>query len=180
MLDFTSALYLGLQHPTRVLQPWNRLTTGVPAALEPPPGAESVARRLAALQGCEAATLGTSTLHLFWDLFGLFSPRAFEILLDAGAYAIAGWGVERAAARGIRVRRFAHYNLRDLHRQLHKDNGSGRRPVVVADGVCPACGRSAPVQDFWNVVQARNGYLVLDDTQALSVLGHTPTTASPY
>src|SRR5262245_64902371 len=100
VLDFTSALYLGLLHPSRVLRPWTQLTTGVPAALAPPPGAVAVTARLAALQGCERATLGTSTLHLFWDLFGLFPAREIAIYLDAGTYAIAGWGVERAAARG--------------------------------------------------------------------------------
>ena len=33
VLDFTSALYLGLQHPSRSLRPWRQFTTGAPAAL---------------------------------------------------------------------------------------------------------------------------------------------------
>ena len=32
MLDFTSALYLGLRHGSGSLRPWSALTTGVPAA----------------------------------------------------------------------------------------------------------------------------------------------------
>ena len=71
MLDFTSALYLGLRHPLGSSRPWAALSLGRPAALQPPPGAGALARELAALQGCEAATLLPSTLHLFWDLFGL-------------------------------------------------------------------------------------------------------------
>ena len=180
MLDFTSALYLGLQHPSWSLRPWTSLTTGVPAALALPPRVETVARELAALQGCERAALGTSTLHLFWDLFGQFPPRDFAVYLDDRAYAIARWGVERAAARGVRARRFAHYDPRDLRGQLRRDAAAGRRPVVVADGFCPSCGRSAPVRDFWEIVRSRNGYLVLDDTQALGIFGHSATHAAPY
>ena len=33
MLDFTRALYLGLQHPSGSLRPWAKFTTGVPSAL---------------------------------------------------------------------------------------------------------------------------------------------------
>ena len=38
VLDFTSALYLGLRHPSSSLRPWSGLTTGKPAVLEPPRG----------------------------------------------------------------------------------------------------------------------------------------------
>jgi len=40
VLDFTSALYLGLRHPSGSLRPWARFTLGVPAALAAPPEAE--------------------------------------------------------------------------------------------------------------------------------------------
>ena len=76
MLDFTSALYLGLRHPSRSLRAWPALTAGQPAALESPARRFGVARQLAALQGCERATLLPSTLHLFWDLFGLSHASA--------------------------------------------------------------------------------------------------------
>jgi 8-amino-7-oxononanoate synthase len=33
LLDFTSALYLGLRHESRSLAAWRQLTTGGPAAL---------------------------------------------------------------------------------------------------------------------------------------------------
>jgi 8-amino-7-oxononanoate synthase len=69
-LDFTSALYLGLGHASASLRPWDQLTTGAPAALVEPSDANAVARRVAALQGCERGLLAPSALHLFWDLFG--------------------------------------------------------------------------------------------------------------
>src|SRR5262245_42342867 len=70
MIDLTRSLYLGLRHPRSTLDDWDGLTSGVPAALGEPGPALAVARDLAGLLGVERASLGTSTLHLFWDLFG--------------------------------------------------------------------------------------------------------------
>ena len=89
VLDFTSALYLGFWHATPAFPPWPRLTTGAPAALADPPGADHVAARLARLQGCETAVLGTSTLHVFWDVLGWLGRDGTAIYVDAGAYPIA-------------------------------------------------------------------------------------------
>ena len=52
--------------------------------------------------------------------------------------------------------------------------------MVVADGLCPGCGRCAPVGDYLAAIEDRDGVLVLDDTQALGILGHSPTPAAPY
>jgi 8-amino-7-oxononanoate synthase len=80
VLDFTSALYLGMHHTTGALRPWRSLTTGRPAALAEPPGAAAVVNHLADLVGCERATLLPSTLHLFWDLFGRLDARNWRYL----------------------------------------------------------------------------------------------------
>jgi len=180
VLDFTSSLYLGLCHPSEALRPWDRITMGRPAALGEPADARAVAGGLAALQGCERATLAPSTLHLFWDLFGMFDRRRTAIYLDAGTYPVARWGVERAAARGIPVRRFAHHDPSQLRQLLGRDAGSRRAPLVVADGVCPACGGAAPLGEYLAAARARAGQLVIDDTQALGILGETPTPGAPY
>lgn len=181
MLDFTSALYLGLGHPSGALRPWDRLTTGRPAALAPLPGAEGLARQLAALQGVEWATLGRSTLHLFWDLPsawpGVWGDRGIAVHLDAGTYAIGRWAAERAAARGTAVHSFAHHDAEALSGAIRRD---GRRPVIVADGFCPGCGRAAPVRDYLECARARGGLLVLDDTQAIGILGAGPGPREPY
>ena len=179
MLDFTSSLYLGLRHGTRSLRPWSSLTTGAPAVLRPPPGAREVARELAALQGCEDGTLAPSTLHLSWDLFGLLAPRAV-LHVDAGAYPVARWGVERARGRGAPVRVFAHHDPEALRKALRRGAERGRRPVVVADGLCPGCGGPAPLAEYLEAVRERGGLLVVDDTQALGVLGESPGPGRPY
>jgi 8-amino-7-oxononanoate synthase len=178
VLDFTSALYLGLRHPSSSLRPWPQLTLGKPAALASPPGAAGVADELAALQGCERAALAPSTLHLFWDLFGLLARSRVRIYMDAGAYPIAKWGVERAAALGVPVRRFAHHDAAALRTLLARDRHAGGRPVIVADGFCPTCGGAAPLADYLRCVE--DGHLVIDDTQALGILGEGASAAAPY
>ncbi|HXH01992.1 MAG TPA: aminotransferase class I/II-fold pyridoxal phosphate-dependent enzyme [Candidatus Competibacteraceae bacterium] len=179
MLDFTSALYLGLQHPSRALRPWSQLTLGKPAALAAPASQGRVAEALAELQGCERATLGPSTLHLFWDLFGMLANRG-AIYMDAGVYPIARWGVERAAARGVPVRQFSHYDPQALEQRLKQDASGRLRPVVIADGFCPGCGKPAPIAAYLESARALGGCLVLDDTQALGLFGHSPGPDAPY
>jgi 8-amino-7-oxononanoate synthase len=179
VLDFTSALYLGIRHASRSLRPWDQLTTGVPAALAAPPGTDEIARRLAALIGCERATLAPSTLHLFWDLLGLLSSERVAIYVDAGTYPIARWGVERAAARGVPLRTFPHHDANALQRLLKHDQYRRRSPLVVTDGFCPGCGRHAPLMAYLDSVRNYGGRLIIDDTQALGVYGQ-PANDSPY
>lgn len=180
MLDFTSALYLGLQHPSASLSPWDAFTLGRPAALTEPPDADAVADQVARLQGSEAATLLPSTLHLFWDLFGMLANEQREILCDAELYPIARWGVQRAAYLGTPVRTFPHHDAAALARLVQRLVRAGRQPIVVTDGYCPSCGRPAPIRAYAELVRGTGGYLILDDTQALGILGAAPSKTQPY
>ena len=180
VLDFTSALYLGLRHSSGSLRAWDQLTLGKPAAMEAPPGAADVASGLAALIGCRRAVLAPSTLHLFWDLFGILGDAGARLFLDAGAYPIAKWGVERAAARGTPVRTVPRHDPRALAALLASGAGGRGLPVFIADGYCPACGRRAPVREFLECLKPYGGLLVLDDTQAFGILGESPRAAAPY
>ena len=143
MLEFTSSLYLGLKHGSASIEPWDKLTTGAPAALTEPPGAAPVAQALASLMGCGRGLLLASTLHLFWDVFGGLGGSPVRIYWDAGLYPIARWGVERAAGRNARVRRFAHHDAGHLRRLLDQDASRKGRPAVVSDGFCPGCRRGS-------------------------------------
>ncbi len=180
MLDFTSALYLGIRHPSRSLGPWSGLTTGKPAALASSPSAEGVAKSLAALQGCERVGLFSSTLHLFFDLFEGLRRQGVRLYVDSGAYPIARWGAERAAARGVWLRTFPHYDPAAAEALIARDRASGLRPVILADGYCAHCGRIAPLQSFLACVVPNDGYVVLDDTQALGIFGERPDRTNPY
>ena len=171
-VDLASSLYLGMRHPSESLARWSALTYGAPAALHEPPGAASVARELAALVGCPAATLGPSTLHLFMDWFGaLPRPDQTTLLLDAEAYPIARWGVERAAARGATARTFRHFSPTALRGELARASRHSSRPIVVTDAYCPGCGRQAPLAAYRALLRPSAGLLVIDDTQALGVIG---------
>lgn len=180
MIDFTSSLYLGLRHASQSLRPWAQLTSGVPAALRTPPLARTIAAALAKLTDTERATLCRSTLHAFWDLFPVLAEPDTTIYVDGSAYPIALWGVERVACRGAPVRTFKHHDPADLWRHLARDHRMRRRPIVVADGFCTGCGRFAPIRHYLAQVRGRGGMLVLDDTQALGIFGHSPTAAKPY
>ncbi len=180
MLDFTSALYLGLRHPSAALGAWEAITQGRPAALREPAGAGGVAQDLARLQGCEDAILLPSTLHLFRDLFRMLAAERVLILCDAAMYPIARWGVESAAAMGVPVQGFPHQDAAALSRLVRGATRAQLRPVVVTDGYCPGCGRVAPLPAYVELARRCGGYVVVDDTQALGVLGAAPGPSNPY
>lgn len=180
LMDFTSALYLGLDHPSWSLRPWPQFTTGVPAALASPPHAELTACQLAQLQGCESGVLAPSTFHLFWDLFGMLARRSVKVCIDAEVYPIARWGVERAAAYGVPVHEFAHHDAEALCRVLKRYAQDSRRPLVVTDGFCPDCGNAAPLPAYLACLREYGGRLIVDDTQALGIFGHSPSPEVPY
>jgi len=176
MLDFTSALYLGLRHPSAALTPWPALSSGRPAALAEASGADVVAQEFAKLAGCESGLLLPSTLHLFFDLFATLPPRS-TYFVDAGSYPVARWGVERAAARGTGMRTFRHYDADALAQMLSREARAGFRPVAVVDGYCPGCGVPAPVNDLLAALRRYDGLLVIDDTQAFGILGERPRSS---
>ncbi|MBS1214534.1 MAG: aminotransferase class, partial [Proteobacteria bacterium] len=178
MLDFTSALYLGLRHPSGSLRPWNSLTSGRPSAMTEPVGAATVASALARLQGCEKAVLLPSTLHLFIDLFDVLSADPVALYLDAHCYPIARWGAERMASRGVPVQDFPHNDPDGLYRAVRRS--AGCRPVVVTDGFYPRGGGAAPLARYLSIVRRFDGMLVVDDTQALGILGQNPGPLAPY
>jgi 8-amino-7-oxononanoate synthase len=63
---------------------------------------------------------------------------------------------------------------------IEEDSGSGLRPVILADGFCPNCGRAAPLPQYLHCVVRDSGYVVLDDTQALGIWGQVPSHLNPY
>src|SRR5262245_21683165 len=178
MLDFTSSLYLAFWHDTWLLRPWKQLTTGRPAALAEPPTAGQVAQRLARLQGCERAIIGPSTLHLWWDVFGMLSGDSVAMYVDASAYPITRWGIAQAAVRGVPVYRFPHHDTAVLQRLIAR--APRLQPVVVTDGICTGCGHLSPLAPYLRVIRPYDGLLMVDDTQALGIYGHTPAPEAPY
>jgi 8-amino-7-oxononanoate synthase len=180
MPDFTSALYLGLTHSGRSLPGWRQLSLGRPALLEEPPGAEQLAAGLSQLQGTGQSVVLPSTLHLFLDVFEYLAVAGTAIYMDSASYPIARWGAERAGLRGVPLASFTRHNPHDLLRQLTRGARQGLRPLVVSDGICPTTGRLAPLGEYLEMIRHFGGLLLLDDTQALGVLGGNPDKRAPY
>lgn len=180
MLDFSSSLYLGMHHSSGELRDWNRLTTGAPAAFFEPLAAIKLGRSIASLQGLADGVVAPSTLHLFWDWFGGLNPRKDVIFADAQLYQVASWGVERAAGKGVITTKFRHQSATSLMRLISQNLGSRQRPIVVVDGWCPFCAKASPLYDYLQIIEAFNGLLVIDDTQALGILGKNPDVRMPY
>jgi 8-amino-7-oxononanoate synthase len=178
MVDFTSSLYLGLRHPSWSLRPWSRFTTGVPAGFTLPAEAQRVAHEVAKLQGCESGVLGSSSFHLFWDLFGTLARRAVTILFDAELYPIGRWGVERAMGHGVPVHKFAHHDLDSLCDWFKKNRS--QQPLLVTDGFCPDCGNPAPLTEYLEILRNFGGRLIVDDTQSFGIFGDSRNTDIPY
>lgn len=167
MLDFTSALYLGMWHGSKLLRGWDRLTLGAPAALKWLPECRPLERFMAELQGSQAAALGPSTFHLIWDVFGMVARNAV-VYMDSGSYPILWWGAERAKARSTPVHNFNHYDITSLRKMIA---AHGREPFIALNGFCPDCGRHAPIREFLVCLDEFGGTLFIDDTQAFGILG---------
>ena len=86
---------------------------------------ERVAQDLAQLLRCKRAVLAPSTLHLYWDLFDLLARDHIAIYVDAGTYPIARWGIERAAAKGVRTATFPTHDSAALECLLYRDRREG-------------------------------------------------------
>ena len=101
MLDFTSALYLGMDHAGGPLASRRALTTGVPAALRVPPEAREVERALAALTGTERSVLAASTLHAFFDLVPILARQAGLLRDDADLINDLATGIDATDAKAL-------------------------------------------------------------------------------
>ncbi len=179
-MDFSSSLYLDMRHGSGEIGGWATLGAGFPAAFAEAPAAVRIARQIAALQGFEDGVLAPSTLHLFWDWFGGLHPSLYCIFADEQVYRVAGSGLERAIGKGVQAFRFRHHAPGDLAYELKRRLRPGLKPIVVTDGWCPFCGRLAPIEKYLNLVDAYEGLLVLDDTQALGILGANPSPGMPF
>lgn len=171
-LRFDSPTYLGLSHSSSSLVPWSELMDEEGRETQ-----RETANAIAELQSCEAGILAPSSLHLFIDFLGLIQPGHFEIYAEETLYPVARWGIERAASNGASVNTFRHLDADDLSRKLKQ---AKTKPLVLANGLCTGCGEPSPVSEYLQCAEQYDGRLLLDDTQALGILGHSPSEVAPY
>lgn len=179
-IDFSSALYLGMYHPSDQLLPWSTFTTGKPAVLGEPDLAKKLAGELARLQRLETGLLLPSTLHAFHDLFGLFDPGKYAVFQDSLLYPVGELGAKMAGLSGFPLFVFAHLDAGALYQMIQYYLPGRRRPIILTDGLCPVCGRPAPLRRYIQLIDERDGWLLIDDTQALGILGKQPDRRQPF
>ncbi|WP_037255558.1 aminotransferase class I/II-fold pyridoxal phosphate-dependent enzyme [Kibdelosporangium aridum] len=173
-VDFTSSNYLDYRHGHDRLRPWRRLTTGLPPALGEFRRSARLAAELARRTGRSAGVLETSTLHAFVDGWAVLTARPAAVFIDEEAYPIGRIGLRANGLSGKVVRHFDPGHLSEALRRLP----SGRRPVLLVDGLCPGCGRLAPLRELVDVLAPRRGVVLVDDTQAMGV-GATASLSLP-
>ncbi|BBU31044.1 hypothetical protein BTHE68_47780 [Burkholderia sp. THE68] len=177
MIDFASALYLGMRHPAGALGGWEALTTGLPAALAAAPLARRVAADAAALQGTEAGMVGASTLHLAIDAFDRLG-RTHALIADDALYPVMRWALERMMGRGVPVAWFRHGDAADLARRLAR-RASARPPAVVTDATV-GDGAPAPIARYVDAVRREGGLVLVDHSQVLGLTGERAAPRSPW
>jgi 8-amino-7-oxononanoate synthase len=161
--DFRLALFLARYHPTDTLDPWERLTTGLPPTLDRNMDRD-VEARVATDMGTPEATLARSALHGLIDAVAATSTGG-SILIDEAVYPIARWA---AATAGRPPITFDHYDTADARRRCRR---LPKPVVIIVDGWCPSCGRPAPITSLAELAGRTGGHLVVDDSLAMGVLG---------
>lgn len=177
MIDFASALYLGLRHSAAQLGDYAALTTGYPASLVAAPLARRLAAGAAALQGCEAGMVAPSTLHLAIDVFEHLG-RTHALIADEALYPVMRWGLERIRGLGVPVAWFRHGDLADLARRIRLRR-RGRPPAVIADATRLA-GVPVPLARYVALVRRHGGLIVIDHSQMLGLMGASPSPRQPW
>lgn len=180
MRSFTSALYLGMRHPGRTYCQWQRLTTGMPAALHSSHRERAVAGAIAGLQGCQSGVTARSTLHLFCDLAKWLTSHRVRLFVDNALYQLGQWAAEWVASQGIGVHYFQSCSCEALADAIHRRLQRQEKPVVLCDGINPRTGQVVPLAGYLDRIRCYGGFVVIDDTQALGVLGRQPSKRNPY
>jgi 8-amino-7-oxononanoate synthase len=139
-----------------------------------------LAAALAELQGLERGVLGQSTFHLFWDFINWLNQGEVRFFYDAYAYPIGRWSVACQQGRASGLHRVPHHDPGALAQALATHLCSRERPVLILDGYCPVTGQLAPLTELLQVMDAYQGLILIDDTQALGIYGDREADATPY
>ncbi|SDS94660.1 8-amino-7-oxononanoate synthase [Friedmanniella luteola] len=174
--DFTSALFLGLRHPSAAGA--GRLTEGKPAALQEPAGASAAAAAVASAQGAAAAVVARTSLHALVDVLTTAAPAGALVVVDEHSYPISFWAAAVAAQGGAAMTTFGHHDADHVRRLLHGRRRRGAA-VVLTDGWCGGCSRPAPLRSLAAVAAEAGATLVVDDSLAAGVLGADPEPWRP-
>ena len=66
---------------------------------------------------------------------------------------------------------FRHRDPEDLSKKLKETLKPGQVPLLMTDGIFPTMGVIAPVPDYLKIIEPYNGFICLDDSHSVGVLG---------
>jgi 8-amino-7-oxononanoate synthase len=125
-------------------------------------------RKIAGYFGTEASIHFVSGYLDNLFLVQALKARIGAIFIDETAH----FSIRDAVYSAVKpVHAFRHRDPDDLAASLKANLKAGDVPLVMTDGVFPTFGLIAPVPDLLKVLEPYGGYLCLDDSHAVGVLG---------
>jgi len=175
VLNFCSNNYLGLANHPRLVQAVQEIVTryGVgPAAVRTIAGTMDIhlelERRLAAFKGVEAAITFQSGFTANLATIPALVGKEDVIFSDELNHASI---IDGARLSGARIVRFAHADPLDLEQAIKGNEGTYRRALIVTDGVFSMDGDIAPLDKLYEIANANDILLMVDDAHGEGVLG---------
>lgn len=175
VLNFCSNNYLGLaNHPKMVKaarEILDRYGVG-PAAVRTIAGTMDIhlelERRLAAFKGVEAVISFQSGFCANLATIPALVGKEDIIFSDELNHASI---IDGSRLSGARIIRYAHCDPADLDRVIRENAGSYRRALAITDGVFSMDGDIAPLDKVYEVTNAHDVMLMVDDAHGEGVLG---------
>jgi 8-amino-7-oxononanoate synthase len=140
----------------------SRLITGIHPLLE------ELEARLAALKGYEAACVFGSGYLANSGIIPTLTGPGDLLLVDELAHACINAG---AHLSGAHVERFRHNDLAHFAELLARHRGRYKKALAATDGVFSMDGDLAPLEQFSELCEAHDVWLMVDDAHGLGVLG---------
>ncbi len=175
VLNFCSNNYLGLANHPRLVQAareaMERYGVG-PAAVRTIAGTMEIhlemERRLAAFKGVDTAITFQSGFTANLATIPALVGKEDVIFSDELNHASI---IDGSRLSGAKILRFTHADPADLERVIQENAGTYRRALIVTDGVFSMDGDIAPLDKIYDVAQAHDILLMVDDAHGEGVLG---------
>jgi glycine C-acetyltransferase len=175
VLNFCSNNYLGLANHPRMIEAARAIVAqyGVgPAAVRSIAGTMDIhlelERRLAKFKGVESVLSFQSGFCANLATIPALVGKEDVIFSDELNHASI---IDGSRLSGARIVRYAHCNPADLKRVIEENKGSYRRALAITDGVFSMDGDIAPLDKIYEVTNAQDVMLMVDDAHGEGVLG---------
>jgi 8-amino-7-oxononanoate synthase len=179
MVSFVSANYLSFDLPCTCDSAsfGRRRGLGLPSPLALDGETTKLETELAGWLEQPCAQVRKSTLHALLDLADYVGTRRGLLLIDERAYALSAFAARTARAAGARLATVGRGRVDDLTRALRRER---RRPAFfLCDGWSWSHGLT-PLGELAAICEAEDAQLVVDDTQAIGILGRRAGSSSPH